>query len=121
MLAPLNVRMIGPPHSLKATLDCWDSEAKGQASTEGFCRASALQRWRVDRATPRRLAPSRTEMPLTESSFRNGYGFSGPPETLALRSRSNWLKAARIASWSRPLADPRSRPSFSETNGMFSD
>ena len=35
------------------------------------------------------------------------------------RSRSNWLSAARIASWSRPLAEPRSRLSFSDTNGIF--
>ena len=44
-------------------------EAKGQASTEGFCRASARQRWSVDLATPRRFAPSRTEMSRAELVF----------------------------------------------------
>ena len=130
-----NDRMIGPPRSFKGTLVCADSEAKGQASMEGFCRASARQRWRVDRATPRRLAPSRTEIPFTASSFATGTGSDGRPRRFPCararsrpaivrsfrRSRSNWLRAARIASWSRPLAEPRSRPSFNETNGTFSD
>ena len=66
-------------------LVCAGSEAKGQASTEGFCRASARQRWRVDRATPRRFAPSRTEMPFTDASFSIGTGSEGRPKALALR------------------------------------
>ena len=71
--------MIGPPRSFEVALVCADSEAKGQASTEGFCRASARQRWRVDRATPRRLAPSRTDIPFTASSFPTGTGSEGRP------------------------------------------
>jgi hypothetical protein len=80
--ARTNDRMIGPP-------PCWRwhsfvkiSEAKGQASTEGFCRASARQRWRVDLATPRRLAPRRTEIPFTDSSFPTGSGSKGRPRRL---------------------------------------
>jgi hypothetical protein len=50
------------------------SEAKGQASTEGFCRASARQRWSVDLATPRHSAPCRTEtvFALAESLLNPG-------------------------------------------------
>ena len=87
--ARTNDRMIGPPRSFKVALDCGESEAKGQASTEGFCRASARHRWRVDRATPRRLAPSRTEMPFTASSFPTGTGSDGRPRRFpCARARS---------------------------------
>jgi hypothetical protein len=123
-----NHRMIGPRRSFKVALDCWDSEAKGQIATEGSCRASARQRWRVDLATPRRFAPGRPEMP-TDSSLPSGTGSDGRPRRFLCararckpatvrsfnRSRSKWLRAARIPSCSLPLANPRSRPSFNET------
>ena len=84
-----NDRMIGPPRSFKVAPDCGESEAKGQASTEGFCRASARHRWRVNRATPRRLAPSRTEMSFTASSFPTGTGSDGRPRRFpCARARS---------------------------------
>ena len=63
-------RMIGPPRSFKVALVCEDSEAKGQASAEGFCRASARQRWRVDRATPRRWRPRAPIFPSPPRAFQ---------------------------------------------------
>jgi hypothetical protein len=91
--------MIGPPRAFEVALVCADSKAKGQASTEGFCRASARQRWRVERATPRRLAPSRTEIPFTASSFATGTGSDGRPRRFpCARARS---KPAIVRSLSR--------------------
>jgi hypothetical protein len=69
--ARTNDRMIGPPRSLEMASFVVISEAKGQASTEGFCRASARHRWRVDLATPSRLAPSRTEIPFLQMRTEN--------------------------------------------------